>query len=287
MPTARRADRYCRTGICPVHIRETLNGLKQELDDSGNHVEIAVEGDRIMALISYEHVDYTRIDLRQVEPRDAIIEFTKEPGGGFVVRSTQNADIDPIVEKVLSNLAVHAGGDIERSRVNLESIATPALRTQFFDSLIRGIEGYKFLTVTEAYCYKPKLSELENDSDVEEEDGELESLPYVEKVSLRGEGVTKSFVAKDLYDKGYYIVKVVWRVRVAAKADSDIFELEAQFSQPDSCTGFSYRTKAVIMVDEGKVTAKRRGPKKDEDEGLLRLIEQAAKKALVSLTAPA
>lgn len=265
------------------HILNALNGLKSQLEEAGDHVDISVQDGRITALISYEHVDYTRIDLRQVEPRDAIIEFTKEPTGAYVVRSTQNVDIDPIVETVVSNLNEQVGGKLDRSRVNMESIATPALRTKFFESLIKGIEGYKFVTVTEAYCYKPKLSELEREDDVDEETEDLEQLPYVEKVSLRGEGVNRSFVIKELYEKGYYIVKVVWRVQVANKADSDIFELEAQFSRPEHCTGFSYRTKTVIMVDEGKVTTKRRSPKKDEEDNLFRLIEQAAKRALGSI----
>lgn len=266
-------------------ILDALNSLRNQLEDAGDHVDISVQDDRITALVSYEHVDYTRIDLRQVEPRDAIIEFTKEPTGGYVIRSTQNSEIDPIVETVVANLKEKVGGDLERSRVNMESIATPALRTKFFESLIRDIDGHKFVTVTEAYCYKPKLSELDTESETEDIAEEVEQLPYVEKVSLRGEGVNRSFVIKELYEKGYYIVKVVWRVQIATRVDSDIFELEAQFSRPEHCTGFSYRTKSVILVDEGKVTSKRRGPKKDEEDNLFRLIEQAAKRALASLIA--
>lgn len=37
--------------------------------------------------------------------------------------------------------------------------------------------------------------------------------------------------------------KVVWRARATARIDSDINELEAQFSRPEQCTGFSYRAK--------------------------------------------
>lgn len=262
-------------------ILESLNLLKEKLEREGNTVTISVNGGQITALISYEHIDYTRIDLRQVEPRDAVIEFTKEAAGHYLVRSTQNSDIDPIVEGVVASLRTSAGGDLATSRVNMEGIADPAKRTQFFEKMIKDIEGYIFSTVTEAYCFKPKVSETESGDDATGEPGELESSPYVEKVSLRGEGVNRSFVIKDLYKKGYYIVKTGWRVRLKDKIDSDIFELEAQFSKPESFTGFSYRVKSVIIVDEGKVTSKKRSAKSDEQDMLFRLIEQAAKRALI------
>jgi hypothetical protein len=270
--------------ISNADVIDALNALKVKLEESGDQVTLTVADGKISALISYEHIDYTKIDLRQVEPRDAIIEFTREPSGSYVVRSTQNPEIDPIVESVVATLHQKVDGQLERSRINMESIAAPDLRTKFFEALIKGIEGYKFETVTEAYCFKPRLSEIGAESDEEDQSGDLEQLPYVEKVSLRGEGVNRSFVIKELYEKGYYTVKVVWRVRLATRIDSDIYELEAQFSRPEHCTGFSYRTKSVIMVDEGKVTGKRRSPKKDEEDNLFRLIEQAAKRALSSLT---
>jgi hypothetical protein len=258
----------------------SLNALKSKLEVEGDQVTISVNKNQIIALISYDHIDYTRIDLRQVEPRDAIIEFTKEAEGVYVVRSTQNTDIDPVVESVVASLKASADGDLSRSRINMESIADPIARTQFFESLMKDIDGYIFSTVTEAYCFKPKLSELGGDDDDASEPEELESSPYVEKVGLRGEGVNRSFVIKDLYKKGYYIVKVVWRARLKDKIDSDIFELEAQFSRPDSCTGFSYRVKSVILVDEGKTTSKKRSAKIEERDSLFRLIELAAKRAL-------
>lgn len=37
------------------------------------------------------------------------------------------------------------------------------------------------------------------------------------------------------------------------------------------------------MVNEGKVTGKRRSPKKEDEDNLFRLLEQVAKRALSSL----
>lgn len=268
--------------IKDADIMTALQDVKERLEGSGDIATISIEKNRILAQIRYEHIDYTRIDLRQVEPRNAIIEFTKEADGRYVVRSTQNLDIDPIVEGVVTALKNSAGGDLDRARINMESITDPALRTKFFENLIKDIDGYVFSTVTEAYCFKPKLSEAEDDDEPDSLD-ELEKSPYVEKVTLRGEGVNRSFVIKDLYKKGYYVVKVVWRLKQAGKIDGDIYELEAQFSRPDSCTDFSYRIKSIILVDEGKVTAKKRSAKTEERDSIFRLVELAAKRSLVSV----
>lgn len=267
-------------GVNDNHIMQALQALKNRLEELGDRVDISVEQGRVRALISYEHIDYRKIDLRQVEPRDAVIEFVKEPGGRYILRSTQNKDIAPIVEAVISDLTHATSGKMVRERVNLESITDPQLRTLFFEALIKAIDGYKFLTVTEAYCFKPKGADFTGESAEDDEADEIEGLPYVERVSLRGEGVNRSFVIRDLYEKGYFIVKVVWRVQSEKLADDDIFELEAQFSSPENCTGFSYRAKSVVLVENGKPTAKRRGPKSEEEDRFFRLIEAAAKKSL-------
>jgi hypothetical protein len=258
----------------------TLNSLKRAWEDEGSAVRLEVVDDRVVALISYEHIDYTKSEFRQVEPRDALIEFTKEPSGNYVVRSTQNTFTDAAVEQVFTSLGNSLGKPVERARISLEGNADPKSRTQFFESLIKGIGGFSFVTVSEAYCYKPKLASAIKSGD---DDKELEDLPYVERVALRGHGVNRSLLIDDLYKNDYYIVKVTWRVRLATQIDSDEFELEAQFSKPDSCTDFSYQVKSVVIRENGRVTDKKRGPKKDEQDTFLRLIEQSAKKAYSSL----
>jgi hypothetical protein len=59
--------------------------------------------------------------------------------------------------------------------------------------------------------------------------------------------------------------------------------LEAQFGEPDSCTEFSYQARTALIFEDGKITDKKRTPKSDEQDNLLRLIEAAAKIALTTL----
>ncbi|UOD27677.1 hypothetical protein INH39_19455 [Massilia violaceinigra] len=255
---------------------QSLNEIKAELQEKDCTIHIEVVGDRIVALISYQHIDYSKTDLRQVEPRDAIIEFTRNGKDGYVVRSTQNVDIDPLVEQVVSRLDTATLGSVDRVRISLESYTDPMIRTRFFENLVKSIKGYSFITITEAYCFKPKARAPIKDDDDEEEQSDIEKSPYVERVTLRGDGVNKSFIIDDLYKNNYYIIKVVWQIRLQSRVDSDIYELEAQFGKPDSCTGFSYQIRSVFICDDGNITTKKRSPKKEEMDTIYRLIESSA-----------
>jgi hypothetical protein len=231
---------------------------------------------RIVASIEYEDVNYTEVEFRQVQAKDAFIEFVQSTDG-LVVRSTQNRFIDSVVDTTFSALAATDGPAFHPKRISLEAIADPKRRTEFFDYLTKNIQAHELVTVCEAYCFKPKgNSSHEDDS---ESDTGLEDQPFVERVTLKGTGVNRSFVIDELFEQGYYIVKTAWRVKPTSSMDSDVFELEAQFSTPDSCTDFSYQVRAVYVCEEGKVTDKKRICKSDEQDKLFRLIEAAAKSA--------
>jgi hypothetical protein len=266
-------------------ILEALNSLRQVLQDQGHLVDIEKkEGGRLQAHITYEHVDYTEVEFRQVQVRDAIIEFVPDEGQKFFVRSTKNHFTDVAVEQLFGSLKSPEGKDLVRHEITLEAHADPKLRIKFFESLMHGIAGHTFQTVTEAYCFKPKLAaEIKKDNEEEDEPADLEKQPYVERVGLKGDGVNRSFVAEELYERDYYIIKVVWRVKPDASLDSDVFELETQFNEPDSCTGFSYQARCAYIFEDGKLTDKKRLVKAEEEDTLFRLIESGAKSALEAL----
>ena len=258
-------------------IVDAVKEMRKELDDRGETLNFDTSNpDKILVDIAYDHIDYTKAELRQVQPRDAIIEFIKDASGKYSVRNTHNSYTDSVVEKICKFLGEASGNPISRTTVNLQSHPEPTKRTTFFEELIKGVANHELVTVTEAFCYKPPKGKIQDEDDDEKE---LEDSPLVERVGLRGRAVTKSLVIDGLYKTGYYIIKVIWQVKPKISLDSDIFELEAQFSEPGDCTGFSYQTKRVLIFDEGKITDKTRHPKAAEEAALAQLIEQAAKSA--------
>lgn len=268
-----------RGEVAKAEIIEALASVRQKLEAQDNRLTVSVTGDRIIARLEYDFIDYTEVEFRQVQPRDAVIEFLKDTSGQYVVRSTQNSHVDVVVDQVFTSMNASRETPLKQDRISLEGFADPALRTKFFESLISNIAGHQFVTVTEAFCYKPK-GDASLDDDPKED---VEDQPNVVRVTLKGTGVTKSFVIDELYQKGYYIVKVVWRVKPTASLDSDLFELEAQFGEPIGCNEFSYQARSVLIFEEGVVTDKKRTPKSDEQDQIFRLIEASAKAALATL----
>lgn len=262
-------------------IIDAVSSVKGALEAQGNAVAIEVKGARILVTLQYDFIDYTEVEFRQVQARDGVIEFLQDLTGKYVVRSTQNSEIDIAVDQVFIAINAHREIPVKQNRISLEGVADPVQRCKFFESLVQGIEQHSFVTVTEAFCYKPKATASLAEDDDEPKD--LEDQPNVVRVTLKGTGVTKSFVIDDLYAKGYYIVKAVWRVKPTKSLDADVFELEAQFGEPITCTNFSYQARSAIIFEDGKLTDKKRTPKSEEQDALFRLIEAAAKKAYATL----
>lgn len=88
--------------ISKKDILDALSVVKTRLESEGSRVTVEVFGDRILARLDYEYIDYTETEFRQVQPRDAIIEFLKDSSGQYVVRSTQNTFTDIAVDQVFS-----------------------------------------------------------------------------------------------------------------------------------------------------------------------------------------
>lgn len=262
----------------PTEVIEAINEAATELSkDCVASLSHSKSGDKIVATLEYEDVDYTEVEFRQVQVRDAFIELSSTPTG-FVVRSTQNRFVEDVMEKIFASLAKKQASEWKPKRISLQGIGDPRKRTQFFEFLTKNIQAHDLVTVTEAYCFKPKAGQKIDDET--SNSTELEDQPFVERVSLKGTGVDRSFVIDGLFDRGYYVVKTAWRVKSQKSLDADVFELEAQFSSPDICTDFSYQVRTVFVCDEGNITEKKRMPKTEEQDAFFRLIEDAAKRAV-------
>lgn len=266
-------------------IVDGLKKVKSALEAVGSGLHIHVTDRRILATYSYEHIDYTETEFRQVQPRDAVLEFIGDESGAYVLRNTQNKYTEIVVGQVFAAINSEREELLSYRRIVLTGFPDPELRIKFFNELIKGLEGYQLMTVTEAYCYKPREGNALGDDD-DDKEKDLEEQSFVERVSLKGRGVTRSFVIDDLYGKGYFIVKVVWHVKSTSSLDSDVYEVEAQFTEPRECTGFSYQVRSVLITEGGKETGKKRGAKPEEQDGLFRRIEQSAKNAIAKLENP-
>jgi len=137
--------------------------------------------------------------------------------------------------------------------------------------------------VTSVYAFKAKPDALVSD-DGEEEDEDIETETHVERVALRGNGVTRSDIFNDLLDEDdYYITKMAWEAREVGGA-GHAYAIEAMFANPKDCTGFSFILIGVYPCEEGLLSNRRRAPFKHEIEKISSVVEARARELVKQLS---
>lgn len=290
-------DIAARLGIAPrreritsmdvVGIDETeklqvaVEQLKQELEVAGDVVQVSREGDNWAIHIQYSTVDYKLSEFSQVQVRDGTIQFVKSPDG-YVVRSTQNKYLNDVRETLLGKIEKFAESPLTRVVVSLFDVPSPKLRSKFFHELVSSLPGYTRRDVTDVYVYKTKP---ETDDDDDESDDSASSDPdtHVERVFLRGNGVTRSELLNELLDEDdYYITKIGWTA-TEIMGTGNTFDIEAVFADPKDCTDFSFILSGVYDVEKGKTSARRRAPSKGEINVISRVIEAKSRELVTKL----
>jgi hypothetical protein len=136
------------------------------------------------------------------------------------------------------------------------------------------MDGYLVHDVKDVFVYHPKESQKDDPEDIG---------VHISKATLKGENVLKSEELLSLYEKGFYIYRIVW-VAKTESVTSHLYEFETQFSDAENCKIFSYIIKGIYKFKEdgGHVKSKKSISILKEPK-LFKLIEQAAQKALLTI----
>lgn len=265
-----------KTSITNINNQFSIDGLEKiaiavetEYQSNGDNVSHKVSKKGVELKFVYTQMDYNKSEFRQVIEREAIVSIEKD-SDGVVIRWPHNDYVEVIKERILDLLesSDELDGDLEINEIEITSITSPELRTKFFFELLSGMEGYEMHDVTDVHVYHPKMVGDEEDTGV-----------HVFKAALKGEGVHNSEEISSLYKKGYYISKIVWMAKTDSY-DSDLYELEAQFGEPENCRNFSYLVKGFYKYkDRGEYSSGRTTLPNSEEIRLGRLIETSAKNA--------
>ncbi|MDU6923997.1 hypothetical protein [Franconibacter helveticus] len=265
-------------------IIDAAEKLKEEIIEQDDYCKIIMDGSRVLINIRYLSTNYGKSDFKQAINKEALIEI--EPlDNGYSIRHPDNENLEEYegillghISSIQSKQSEDSNLDLKVNEITLSHNTSADVRTLFFDKLIRTLEGYKLLDVTDAYVYHPKPETIEA------EDGNTETGVHVSRASLKGEGVLNSDELSDLYERGFYIWKIKWKV-VEKLADPDIFELEAQFGDPLNCTNFSYLVKGVRKYKaNGQYFSKPQKLSTREAERFNKLIENRAYSIIIEIS---
>lgn len=275
---AARRERTTSMDVSGVGGAEELLGvveqLKKEMEASGDTVQITRDGDNIAIRVQYSEVDYKRSEFSQIQVRDGTIEFVKA-GAGYVVRNTQNNYLNGVRETLLAKIEKTTSEPLTKVVVSLFDVPSAKLRSKFFHELASSLPNFVRRDVTDVYVFKAKPEADDDDDDEAGYDDGLET--HVERVFLRGSGVSRSEILNELLDEeDYYIIKMRWTA-TELLGEGNVYDVEAAFTDPKDCTGFSFILSGVYPVENGKVSTRRRPPDKNEIDALSRVIESKAK----------
>jgi hypothetical protein len=253
-----------------------VDQLKTKLQTEGDSIQVASSNGSTTLFVQYSIIDYKRSEFSQLQHRDGHVEIIPS-ADGLVLRSTKSDYIDAVRDALVHGLQEKAPAPLERAEITLTHHTDHVVRSRFFFDLISTLPGYVRKDVTDVYVFKARPKQ-EDDEDSEPDES------HVERVALRGVGVSQSEILSSLTkEKSYYIVKIGWIATETFGAGRG-FDIEATFAEPESCIGFSYILRGVHELgDDGKLSMVRRPPTTSEIDTVSRAIENKARALLATL----
>lgn len=260
-------------------IQAVIDEVKDSFRLSSDSVTPSRSGDNFILHISYTTVDYRKSEFSQLQHRNGEIELLKT-AAGYRIRNTESEFVNNLRETLVDKLDKKVIGGVEKITVSLFEVLSPGLRTRFFYELINGLKGFSRRDVSDVYAFKPKPMK----EDLEDELSTDADETHVERVFLRGNGVTRSkFLLSLTEENEYYIIKAGWTATKVV-GNGDVYDIEAVFSDPKNCTGFSFLLKGVYPYVKGKI-GKRRPPVVKEMEEISTVVEEKARELTFQLKA--
>lgn len=259
-------------------IKVAIEEYKKELEDSGEVVQVTRDGDSLSLNIQYSTMDYKKNEFSQVQVRDGTIEFVKTDNG-FTVRNTENEHLTGARDSLFSKIEKQSKKTLEKVEVSLAGITSHKLRSKFFHELMLNLPGYTFKDATSVYVYKA-IPEVEEDEEV---DDAYDVDTHIDRIALRGKGVSRSEILNDLLgDEDFYIIKVGWKTKEDV-GSGHIYDIEATFTNPKDCIGFSFILNGVFQYEDGKISSKRRAPMKAEITSISHDVEAKSRELVAVL----
>lgn len=259
-------------------IKEVLREYTAESPPDEKVTHHAKGNDQVVATVKYSDIDYGKTRLIQRTPKEAGIEFHLE-NNKTVIRMPANDRAKAVFGKLKDKLDAKRKTEIPEIRIEIGEFDSPALRTEFFTTLISDLKGFtlKNVTTVKVERLKQEAEEegLQLEDDQENEEAKQEALALVKNVALKGETLLASEEYQSLAKKGFFITSIIWR-SMLAKPPYPMIEFEAAFEEPMLGKGFKYFVRGAYNVVDKQYTKTIRPVDTEDKEKYLGIIEDTA-----------
>lgn len=267
-------------------LESSAHDLKADLESEGALVRIgASKGSRLDIEIQYQKLNFNKSEFRQVITKTVRITLEKHEDE-VVAYLPHNDEAYEWLEKIQKNAQSKTEEAIESEEIKLPLTLDAKSKSKFFIDLIKNINGHPLHDVTDIYISKPKPDEDKDKSDdTPDSDGSSSGI-HISKASLKGQGVLQSEELNLLEKKGFYVSKIVWLSK-STGIGNDLYEFEAQFAKPETCSSFTFLPRGFYKnIDGAGHSLNRTGLSTEEEHRLGRLIEKSAQQAFSNLKGP-
>lgn len=232
--------------------------------------------------VTYPEYDYSRTRLLQRQDRDASITFVQKDGL-TEVRFPATEKSRTIVEKLKQRIEQKKKQVVDTEEIELSKLQTPEERTNFFTTLITSLPNFTLVTVSRLRVASPKLK----DDDIEGDEDDLSEaeevmLGVVKNVALTGENLEASPLYQQLKEKGFFITSITWRAKQSVSPYT-IIECDAGFEDGLEGRNFRYSIRGALRFKNTAYAKTLKAVEGAEREGILNLMEKAARSVLNSL----
>ncbi|MBE4871846.1 MULTISPECIES: hypothetical protein [Enterobacter] len=277
------------TSIKKDDMEATLKSICEDLQKEGDITNITFTEKGFDVSVKYVKLDYKMSEFRQSSSREAKIQVEINETGEYITRFPQNAKARDFNDRLIGKIKEeNQEAQASLEEISLETVKDHTERSNFFKQLIISMPNYKCIDVSDVYVTHPILEAKkhpkqdnepvdDDEHDDDDDDTVIDTGYHISKASLKGRGVLESPELKELLSKGFYITKIVWISVVEHFKDSDKYEFEAQFVDPDNCKLFSYLVRGLYKYKKINDYTHRQNVDKEKENVLLLSIENTAR----------
>jgi hypothetical protein len=282
----RKASMEVNTELQSKDINKVINAIKKSREKYGEVYNVISESNNKSTIkVEYTVVDYGMTRLRQRVEKEGCIEVIKE-NGRTKIRHPANDKMQELAKDILTELKKTTRKELEEEVISLAHIRDSEIRILFFVSLIKNLHGFELADVTRVRVSRLKEANIKeidtNEIDESEEIEQTEEIltGHVNRAALDGVGLLNSEEYQNLRERGFFISSLVWKSQ-EKEGSGNLVVFEASFENPEDFTNFVYNVNGYYKQTEEGFTHTKLPFNELEKSSYHRVIEDAAKKALV------
>lgn len=240
------------------------------------------KGKSAAVTIKYRMPDFNKSAMTQLTEHTCHIDLISD-NGKINVRYDKQDRAQQLVASVLKFLNDETDLNRESEEIELSTVRSSRLRSEFFTKLIEGIPGFRLLEVSTVRGNNSSLGDkptsLENRATAA-----LQSAikSTIKKVVFSGRSITgtneyRQFFGKPGAEPNFHITSIAW-VSDEVEHGRLRAEFEASFSTQATCAGFVYRVRKVwYRAADGVLRRGGVSPQPEDERRLMDLVEVRAR----------